>query len=157
MLPHVLSNGICSLNAGEDRLALSCIMTINQKGEVIDHVIAETVIKVDERMSYTSVAEILKEQADDKLPQTESEKYSTLVPMFMKMAELSGILREKRRKRGSIDFDFPETKMVLDENGRPIDIKPYDRNAATKMIEDFMLMANETVAEEYYWRELPFL
>lgn len=157
MLPHVLSNGICSLNAGEDRLALSCIMTINQKGEVIDHVIAETVIKVDERMSYTSVAEILKEQADDKLPQTESEKYSTLVPMFMKMAELSGILREKRRKRGSIDFYFPETKMVLDENGRPIDIKPYDRNAATKMIEDFMLMANETVAEEYYWRELPFL
>ena len=77
--------------------------------------------------------------------------------MFLRMAELSGILREKRRKRGSIDFDFPETKMVLDEKGRPVDIKPYDRNPATKIIEDFMLMANETVAEEYYWRELPFL
>lgn len=157
MLPHILSNGICSLNAGENRLALSCIMTINKKGEVVDHEIAETVIKVDERMSYTSVAKILKEQEDTETPRPESEKYSTLVPMFLRMAELSGILREKRRKRGSIDFDFPETKMVLDEKGRPVDIKPYDRNPATKIIEDFMLMANETVAEEYYWRELPFL
>lgn len=157
MLPHILSNGICSLNAGENRLALSCIMTINKKGEVVDHEIAETVIKVDERMSYTSVAKILEEQENPEIPRTESEKYSTLVPMFLRMAELSGILREKRRKRGSIDFDFPETKMVLDEKGRPVDIKPYDRNPATKIIEDFMLMANETVAEEYYWRELPFL
>lgn len=157
MLPHILSNGICSLNAGENRLALSCIMTINKKGEVVDHEIAETVIKVDERMSYTSVAKILEEQEDTETPRPESEKYSTLVPMFLRMAELSGILREKRRKRGSIDFDFPETKMVLDEKGRPVDIKPYDRNPATKIIEDFMLMANETVAEEYYWRELPFL
>ncbi len=160
MLPHKLSNGICSLNAGENRLALSCIMTINPKGEVIDHVIAETVIKVDERMSYTSVAKILKEQEELTEPpalQPESEKYKELVPMFLLMAELSSILREKRRKRGSIDFDFPETKMILDENGKPVDIKPYERNTATKIIEDFMLMANETVAEEYFWRELPFL
>ena len=157
MLPHKLSNGICSLNAGENRLALSCIMTINGKGEIIDHVIAETVIRVEERMSYTSVAKILEEQAGKESPKTESEKYRDLVPMFLLMAELSGKLRDKRRKRGSIDFDFPETKMILDENGKPINIKPYDRNAATKIIEDFMLMANETVAEEYYWRELPFL
>ena len=172
MLPHKLSNGICSLNAGENRLALSCIMTINPKGEVIDHVIAETVIKVDERMSYTSVAKILKEQealtgesdseeqiglSENAVLKPESEKYRDLVPMFLLMAELSSILREKRRKRGSIDFDFPETKMVLDENGKPVDIKPYERNTATKIIEDFMLMANETVAEEYFWRELPFL
>lgn len=155
MLPHKLSNGICSLNAGENRLALSCIMTISDKGEVTDHVIAETVIRVDERMSYTSVAKILEEQEMPQKP--ESEKYQTLVPMFLLMAELSGILREKRKQRGSIDFDFPETKIILDENGKPVDIKPYDRNAATKIIEDFMLMANETVAEEYFWRELPFL
>ncbi|MBQ2923330.1 MAG: ribonuclease R [Tyzzerella sp.] len=152
MLPHTLSNGICSLNAGVDRLALSCIMTINAKGVVIDHTIAETVVRIDERMSYTSVKKILEERDADEI-----ERYKQLVPMFGLMAELSGILREKRRQRGSIDFDFPETKMVLDENGRPIDIKPYDRNVATKIIEDFMLLANETVAEDYFWQEIPFV
>ena len=152
MLPHTLSNGICSLNAGVDRLALSCIMTINEKGVVIDHTIAETVVRIDERMSYTSVKKILEERDADEI-----ERYEQLVPMFELMAELSGILREKRKKRGSIDFDFPETKMVLDENGRPIDIKPYDRNVATKIIEDFMLLANETVAEDYFWQEIPFV
>ncbi len=155
MLPHKLSNGICSLNAGEDRLALSCIMTINDKGDVTDHIIAETVIRVNERMSYTSVSNILEEQ---NLPvKEESDKYKELTPMFILMAELSSILREKRRQRGSIDFDFPETKIILDQKGKPVEIKPYDRNVATKIIEDFMLMANETVAEEYFWRELPFL
>ena len=152
MLPHTLSNGICSLNAGVDRLALSCIMTINEKGAVIDHTIAETVVRIDERMSYTSVKKILEEKDE-----AETERYKDLVPMFELMAELSRILREKRRQRGSIDFDFPETKMVLDENGRPIDIKPYDRNVATKIIEDFMLLANETVAEDYFWQEIPFV
>ena len=152
MLPQTLSNGICSLNAGEDRLALSCIMTINEKGQVIDHQIAETVVHIDERMSYTSVKKIL-EQED----QEEIARYKELVPMFELMKELSFILREKRRQRGSIDFDFPETKMVLDEKGRPIDIKPYDRNVATKIIEDFMLLANETVAEDYFWQEIPFV
>ena len=152
MLPHTLSNGICSLNAGEDRLALSCIMTINEKGAVLDHKIAETVVHIDERMSYTSVKKILEEE--DAL---EIEKYRELVPMFKLMAELSRILREKRTQRGSIDFDFPETKMILDENGKPIEIKPYDRNVATKIIEDFMLLANETVAEDYFWQEIPFV
>lgn len=152
MLPHTLSNGICSLNAGEDRLALSCIMTINDKGSVIDHKIAETVVHIDERMSYTSVKKILEEE--DAL---EIERYRELVPMFRLMAELSRILREKRTQRGSIDFDFPETKMILDENGKPIEIKPYDRNVATKIIEDFMLLANETVAEDYFWQEIPFV
>ena len=152
MLPHTLSNGICSLNAGVDRLALSCIMTINEKGAVIDHTIAETVVRIDERMSYTNVKKILEERDE-----AETTRYKELVPMFELMAELSGILREKRRQRGSIDFDFPETKMILDANGRPIDIKPYDRNVATKIIEDFMLLANETVAEDYFWQEIPFV
>lgn len=152
MLPHRLSNGICSLNAGENRLALSCIMLVDPKGEVIDHEIAETVICVDRRMSYTSVAKILTDHDGREITE-----YGELVPMFERMEELSHILRDRRKQRGSIDFDFPETKMVLDEHGKPVDIKPYDRNVATKMIEDFMLLANETVAEEYYWRELPFL
>jgi len=152
MLPHTLSNGICSLNAGEDRLALSCIMTVNAKGSVIDHTIAETVVHIDERMSYTSVKKILEEEDSEEI-----EKYQELVPMFSLMKELSGVLRSKRMQRGSIDFDFPETKMVLDEQGKPLEIKPYDRNVATKIIEDFMLLANETVAEDYYWQEIPFV
>lgn len=152
MLPHTLSNGICSLNEGVDRLALSCIMTVNEKGIVTDHEIAETVICVDRRMTYTSVKKILEEQDEEEI-----SKYRELVPMFQLMEELSGILRRRREQRGSIDFDFPETKMVLDENGRPLEIKPYDRNVAAKIIEDFMLLANETVAEDYYWQELPFV
>ncbi len=152
MLPHALSNGICSLNAGEDRLALSCIMTINEKGTVIDHKIAETVVHIDERMTYTSVKKILAEQDAEEIA-----RYEELVPMFQLMEELAAILRGKRKQRGSIDFDFPETKMILDEKGRPIDIKPYDRNVATKIIEEFMLLANETVAEDYFWQEIPFV
>ena len=152
MLPHALSNGICSLNQGEERLALSCIMTVNPKGEIIDQTITESVICVDRRMTYTNVKKILA----DHDPEVMAE-YEPLVPMFEKMAELAAILRKKRMKRGSIDFDFPETKVILDKNGNPVDIRPYDRNVATKLIEDFMLAANETVAAEYYWRELPFV
>ena len=152
MLPHKLSNGICSLNAGENRLALSCIMTINPKGEIIDHVIAETVIKVNERMTYTSVKKILEEKDE-----AEIERYRDLVPMFVLMEELAAILRKKRMSRGSIDFDVPESKLTLDAEGKPIEIKPYDRNVATKIIEDFMLAANETVASDYFWQELPFV
>lgn len=152
MLPHALSNGICSLNQGEDRLALSCIMTINPRGEIIDHTIAETVICVNRRMSYTNVKKILVDQDTDVITE-----YKPLVPMFEQMAELASILRKKRMKRGSIDFDFPETKVILDEQGNTVDIRPYDRNVATKLIEDFMLAANETVAADYYWRELPFV
>ena len=152
MLPHKLSNGICSLNAGENRLALSCIMLIDAKGNVIDHEIAETVIKVDRRMSYTSVKKILEDHDE-----AEIAEYKELVPTFERMQELAGILRKKRMKRGSIDFDFPETKIILDEKGRPTDVKPYDRNVATKIIEDFMLIANETVAQDYFWQEIPFV
>lgn len=152
MLPHTLSNGICSLNAGVDRLALSCLMTIDSRGEVVGHDIVESVIHVDRRMSYTSVKKIL-EDKDEK----ESKEYEELVPMFEMMKELAALLREKRRKRGSIDFDFPETKIILDKEGHPVDIKPYDRNVATKIIEDFMLIANETVAQHFYWMELPFV
>ena len=187
MLPHALSNGICSLNQGENRLALSCIMTINPKGEIIDHTIAETVICVDRRMSYTQVKNILEayhaanaqdasvEKVDGRQDGADREtesvsdvnvrrqqeallgEYEALVPMFVRMEKLAGILRGKRMKRGSIDFDFPETKVILDAQGNPIDIRPYDRNVATKIIEDFMLAANETVASDFYWRELPFV
>lgn len=152
MLPHKLSNGICSLNQGCDRLALSCIMRINAKGEIIDHQILETVINVDRRMTYTSVKKILADEDKDEI-----EEYKELVPMFKLMQELSSIIRAKRYKRGSIDFDFPESKIILDKEGHPIDIKPYERNVATKIIEDFMLAANETVAEDMYWKELPFV
>ena len=152
MLPHKLSNGSCSLNAGENRLALSCLMTIDEKGEVVSHEIVESVIKVDRRMSYTSVKKILEDHDEE-----ERREYEALVPMFELMRELAGILREKRKKRGSIDFDFPESKIVLDAQGHPIEIKPYERNVATKIIEDFMLIANETVAEHFHWMELPFV
>lgn len=152
MLPHRLSNGICSLNQGADRLALSCIMDIDKKGNVVSHQIAETVIRVDQRMTYTSVKKILEDQ-----DQEEMQKYEAFVPMFQRMEKVSRMLREKRKKRGSIDFDFPEAKILIDKKGRPVDIRPYDRNVATKIIEDFMLLANETVAQDYYWQELPFL
>lgn len=152
MLPHKLSNGICSLNQGVDRLALSCLMTINGKGEVTDYQIEETVIRVDRRMSYTSVRKILEDKDE-----AERKAYETLVPMFEEMEELASLLRKKRHKRGSIDFDFAESKITLDEDGRPVEIKPYERNVATKIIEDFMLIANETVAQHFFWLETPFV
>ena len=152
MLPHTLSNGICSLNQGEDRLALSCIMKVDAKGNIVDHRITESVINVDRRMSYTDVNKIITLKDEEK-----TKEYEDFVPMFFAMKELADILRAKRRKRGSIDFDFPETKVILDREGHPVEIKPYDRNAATKIIEDFMLAANETVAQDYFWQELPFV
>ena len=152
MLPHKLSNGICSLNAGTDRLALSCIMELDCQGNVLDHRIAETVIHVDRRMTYTAVNAIVAERDEAVMAE-----YEGFVPMFDLMKEVSDILREQRRKRGAIDFDFPESKIILDAQGKPLDIKPYERNGATKIIEDFMLAANETVAEDYYWQSLPFL
>ena len=152
MLPHKLSNGICSLNAGVDRLALSCIMDIDKKGNVIGHKICETIVKIDKRMDYTTVNKII--ALDDEQAKADNADF---VDMFLKMNELALILREKRHKRGSIDFDFPETKILLDEKGKPVEIKPYERNLATRLIEDFMLIANETVAEDYFWQELPFV
>ncbi len=152
MIPHKLSNGICSLNAGADRLALSCFMDINSKGNVIGHRIAETVLNVDERMSYTSVGKILEDKDEE-----ERKRYEPLIPMFELMLELAELLRKKRKYRGSIDFDFPESKIELDKDGKVLDIKPYMRNKATKIIEDFMLIANETIAEDFFWQELPFV
>lgn len=152
MLPHKLSNGICSLNQGVDRLALSCIMDIDDKGNVVSHEICETVINVDRRMSYTSVKKILEDNDEDII-----KEYEELVPMFKLMDELAVVLRRKRHSRGSIDFDFPESKIKLDSKGKPVEIKAYDRNSATKIIEDFMLIANETVAEDCFWQELPFV
>lgn len=152
MLPHRLSNGICSLNAGEDRLTLSCIMTITPQGKVVDYRIVESVINVDKRMDYTTVNKIISDR-DEAL----REEYKDFVEMFDGMAKLSQIMRDFRKKRGSIDFDFPETKVILDENGRPVELKPYERNDATKLIESFMLLANETVAQHYYWLESPFV
>ena len=152
MLPERLSNGICSLNQGEDRLALSCLMDINEKGKVVSHQIAETVINVDERMCYTDVKNIL-EDTDEEA----KKRYEALIPMFFMMKELSGILRNSRHHRGSIDFDFPESKIILNAAGKAIDVKPYEANVATKIIEDFMLMANETVAQEYCTEEIPFV
>ncbi len=152
MLPHRLSNGICSLNAGVDRLALSCIMEIDAQGRVMGHEITESVIRVDRRMTYTAVNAII----TDRDPQV-MEEYQEFVEMFDLMKELADILREKRKSRGSIDFDFPETKILLDEKGKPVEIRPYDRNAATRIIEDFMLIANETVAQDFFWQEIPFV
>lgn len=152
MLPERLSNGICSLNQGEDRLALSCLMDIDEKGKVVSHQIAETVINVNERMCYTDVKNIL-EDTDKEA----KKRYEALIPMFFMMKELSGILRNSRHHRGSIDFDFPESKIILNAAGKAIDVKPYEANVATKIIEDFMLMANETVAQEYCTEEIPFV
>jgi ribonuclease R len=152
MLPHKLSNGICSLNPGADRLALSCFMDIDSKGTVLGHKIAETVIKSDRRMTYTNVAKIV-EESDDEV----TKEFEELVPMFQLMQELAEVLRDRRHKRGSINFDFPESKIIVDKKGKPIEIKPYERNKATKIIEEFMLIANETIAEDFFWQEIPFV
>lgn len=152
MIPHKLSNGICSLNQGVDRLALSCMMAINEKGEIVKHKICESVINVTRRMSYTSVHKIIEEKDE-----AERKEYEELIPMFELMYELAEILQARREKRGSIDFDFPEAKIILDEKGKPIDVKEYERTQANRIIEEFMLAANQTVAEEYFWNELPFV
>lgn len=236
MLPHRLSNGICSLNAGTDRFALSCLMDLDEKGNVVGHRICESVVRIDRRMTYAAVNAILeakrgvydgpktvtdsgsagtgnteifdtqsqlegyaadsimedahaanctdelmendmvymsKKEAREYLKRLESEKkareakkkfafdcleeYAEFIPMFLLMNETAKVLRKKRMARGAVDFDFPECKIILDEKGRPKDIKPYERNDANMLIEDFMLAANETVAEDYFWQQIPFL
>ncbi len=152
MLPHKLSNGICSLNPHEDRLALSCIMEINHKAEVVNHRVVKSVIHSDKRMTYTAVREVLEEKTPVLL-----EEYADFVDMLENMNRLRILLAEKRKKRGSVNFDLPESKIILDENGNPIDIKPYERSIATNMIEEFMLICNETIAEDFFWQEVPFL
>ncbi|HHV99278.1 MAG TPA: ribonuclease R [Clostridiaceae bacterium] len=152
MLPKKLSNGICSLNAGEDRLSFTVMMDIDSSGRVVDHEIFESVINVDERMTYTDVYKILEED-DEEL----KKKYSHLVDDFKTMKELAIILRNRRMDRGSIDFDFAEAKIVLDDKGKPVDIKKYEYTIANKIIEEFMLICNETVAEYFYWASTPFV
>ena len=152
MLPKKLSNGICSLNPKVDRLALSCIMIIDNNGKVLEHEICESVIKTNERMTYTDVTKILRDNDEELI-----KKYDYLVDDFKTMEELCNILYKKRIKRGAIDFDFEEAKITLNEKGKPIDIRPYEREIANRMIEEFMLVCNETVAEYMYWTNLPFV
>lgn len=152
MIPHRLSNGICSLNPKEDRLTLSCVMEINPQGEVVSHEIFESVIRTTERMTYSDVNKILVDQDEEVI-----ERYRSLVPMFQLMAELADILRQKRMNRGAIDFDFKESKVIVDAEGHPVDVVLRERSVAERLIEEFMLAANETVAEHFHWLDLPFI
>ncbi|MYL21050.1 ribonuclease R [Halobacillus litoralis] len=152
MIPHRLSNGICSLNPQVDRLTLSCEMEISPKGDVVSHEIFQSVIKTNERMTYKDVNEILTNE-DPAL----MEKYKDLVPMFQNMEKLASILRGKRMDRGAIDFDFKEAGVVVDEEGKAVDVRLRERSVAERLIEEFMLAANETVAEHFHWMEVPFI
>ena len=154
MIPHRLSNGICSLNPQVDRLTLSCEMVINEEGKVVSHEIFQSVIKTTERMTYSDVYKIL-EHADEN-PEL-IERYESLVPMFHDMKDLAAILRRKREVRGAIDFDFKESKVLVDEEGWPTDIVLRERTVAERLIEEFMLVANETVAEHFHWMNVPFI
>ncbi|AUG58247.1 Ribonuclease R [Acetivibrio saccincola] len=152
MLPPALSNGICSLNPKEDRLALSVMMKVNHEGTVVEHDIFESVINSNERMTYTEVYKILVE--DDK---NLKEKYSYLLEDLYAMEELAQVLKEKRIKRGAIDFNLDEAKIVLDEKGVPIEVKKAERTIANSIIEEFMILCNETVSEHFFWTNTPFL
>ncbi|MCA1031548.1 ribonuclease R [Bacillus timonensis] len=152
MIPHRLSNGICSLNPKVDRLTLSCDMEVNPQGEVVKHEIFQSVIKTTERMTYTDVNKILVDQ-DEEL----RNRYESLVPMFEDMENLAKILREKRMNRGAIDFDFKESKVLVDDEGTPYEVVLRERSVAERLIEEFMLLANETVAEHFHWMNVPFI
>ena len=177
MLPRELSNGICSLHEGVDRLTLSCIMDYNEKGEQLSHEICPGIICSDKRMSYTGVTAVLEEESGTsslgaknsasvasldmgKRNEETAEDYSSYLPfkdLLLHMRELSRLLRHKRVERGGLDFDFPESKVIFNEKGQIAEIRSVIREESHKIIEDFMLAANETVAEEYYWRDIPFL
>lgn len=152
MLPHRLSNGICSLNPKVDRLTISCQMDITPEGKVVNHDIFPSVIRTTERMTYTDVRKILLREDE-----TVVERYKELVPFFDLMGELSAILTEKRRQRGAIDFDFAEAKVIVDEDGHPVDVVLRERSVAERLIEEFMLAANETIAEHFHWMDVPFI
>ena len=154
MLPKELSNGICSLNAHENRFALSCLMDLNSNGEIISHQIVPTVICVDYRMNYTDVNRILTE---DPIPAELRETYAPVLDMLLRCGELSQCIRNLRGERGAIDFNTTESRILLDENGKVKDIVPHTANRATRLIEDFMLCANETVATDFFWQDSPFL
>ena len=149
MLPKQLSNGVCSLNPDEDKLTLSVFMEIDRKGNVINSSIEETVIRSKGRLVYTNVSDVLEHIRE--------EENSELADMLFKAEELAKILMKKRERRGALDFNFPEPYIHLDENGRPYSIEPYERRIANKIIEEFMLVANETVAEYFYWLGIPFV
>ncbi|MEK5441180.1 ribonuclease R [Fredinandcohnia sp. FSL W7-1320] len=152
MIPHRLSNGICSLNPKVDRLTLSCEMEVDQNGAVVKHDIFQSVIKTTERMTYSDVNSILVDK-DEEL----RTRYEPLVPMFEDMEQLATILREKRMKRGAIDFDFKEAKVLVNEEGAPYDVVLRERSVGERLIEEFMLLANETVAEHFHWMNVPFI
>ncbi len=152
MLPHRLSNGICSLNPKVDRLTITCEMEITPDGKIIDHDIFPSVIRTTERMTYTDVRKILLREDEAVL-----ERYKDLVPFFNLMGELANILTEKRRRRGAIDFDLAEAKIIVDDDGHPLDVVVRERSVAERLIEEFMLAANETVAEHFHWLDLPFI
>lgn len=152
MIPHRLSNGICSLNPKVDRLTLSCEMEINSKGEVVKHDIFQSVIKTTERMTYKEVNQILAEKDEEV-----RNKFQSLVPMFELMEELAATLRKKRFDRGAIDFDFKESKVLVNDEGKPTDVVIRERSVGEKLIEEFMLAANETIAEHFHWMNVPFI
>ena len=159
MLPQKLSNGICSLNPHVDRLTLSCIMEVNpQNAKVVRHVISESVIRSNARLTYHEVSEFL-ENDDKSLIENidDPERTEELFGSLRNAGVLSELLRKNRFKRGAIDFDFPESKIVLNKNGYPIDISPYERRVSNKLIEDIMLLANETIAEHFFWLKTPFV
>lgn len=152
MLPKALSNGSCSLNEGEDKLTLSCFMEINGEGAVVDHSIQESVIRSSARLVYDDVSDIL--EKDDKVL---SKKYSSIAGDIKLMGELAAILRHRRKQRGSLDFDISEAVITLDEDENPIAVELEERRAANRLIEEFMLVANETVAEHFFWLNYPFV
>ncbi len=152
MIPHRLSNGICSLNPKVDRLTLSCEMEIDSDGVVVNHDIFQSVIKTTERMTYSDVNKILVDQDEELM-----KKYESLVPMFQLMHELAKILNAKRQHRGAIDFDFKEAKVLVDEDGKPTDVVIRERSVGERLIEEFMLAANETIAEHFHWMDVPFI
>lgn len=152
MIPHRLSNGICSLNRGQDRLVLACEMEVNKHGNVVEHEIFEGVINTTERMTYENVNKIL---VDEDLAVI--KEFEALVPHFQAMANLAEILREKRMKRGAIDFDFKEAKVLVDEEGTATDVVIRERSVGERLIEEFMLCANETIAEHFHWLDVPFV
>ena len=164
MLPKVLSNGVCSLNEGEDRLTLSCFMEIDRKGAVVSHEICESVIRSKARLVYDDVSDLLENEAFETATKSEKrrmeglrQKYDFLQEDLREMAELAAILRHKRKQQGSLDFDIPEAEIILDGEENPVEIRPAERRTANRMIEEFMLAANETVAEHFYWMQYPFL
>lgn len=152
MIPHKLSNGICSLNPGVDRLTLGCEMEIDKNGKVLEHEIFEAVIRTTERMTYENVNRILVDQDEQVM-----QEYENLVPLFQNMEELAEVLRRKRFGRGAIDFDFKEAKVLVDEEGRASDVVIVERSVGEKLIEEFMLCSNETIAEHFHWMDVPFV